>query len=206
MKLVALLSGGIDSPVAAYKMAMAGAEVVLLHMDNSPYSDDRSRENVRDLAKRLSEVTGTEMPLYFAPHGPSQAAIHEKCDWNYQCVMCKRAMQRTAKEFAKNIGAVGVIMGDSLGQVASQTLKNLVAETHDLDFPLIRPLIGLDKLEIVDIAKEIGTFDISIRPATDCTIVPRKAVTEADPAKIEAYPVDIEGLSRISASGAERVL
>lgn len=206
MKLVALLSGGIDSPVAAYKMAMAGAEVVLLHMDNSPYSDDRSRENVRDLAKRLSEVTGTEMPLYFAPHGPTQEAIHEACDRNYQCVMCKRAMQRTAKEFAKNIGAVGVIMGDSLGQVASQTLKNLVAETHDLDFPLIRPLIGLDKLEIVDIAKEIGTFDISIRPATDCTIVPRKAVTEADPAKIEAYPVDIEGLSRISASGAERVL
>lgn len=206
MKLVALLSGGIDSPVAAYKMAMVGADVILLHMDNAPYSDDRCRDNVRDLAKKLAEATGRELPLYFAPHGPTQDAIHEACDDNYQCVMCKRAMQRTAREFAKNIGASGIVMGDSLGQVASQTLKNLVVETRDLDFPLIRPLIGFDKSEIVNIAKEIGTFEISIRAATDCTMVPRKAVTEADPAKIGGYVIDIEELSRTSASGAKRIL
>ena len=207
MKLVALLSGGIDSPVAAYKMAMAGADVVLLHMDNSPYSDERSRDNVRDLAKRLSEATGKEMPLYFAPHGPTQDAIHEACDSNYQCVMCKRVMQKTAREFSKMIGASGIIMGDSLGQVASQTLRNLKSENTGLDYTVVRPLIGMDKLEIIEIAKEIGTFDISIRPTDGCTIVPIKPVTEASVEKIGTFEsvVDTDALARTTAEAAVRI-
>lgn len=184
MKLVALMSNGIDSPVAAYLMSERGADVVLLHMDNRPYTDDRSIDVVNGIAERLREVTGKEFPLYFAQHGPSQTVIHDNCDHHYQCVMCKRVMQRTARELAKNIGASGIIMGDSLGQVASQTLKNIKSENLGLDFPVVRPLIGMDKLEIIDIAKRIGTFDISIQQTEGCLIVPTRPITEAKPEKV----------------------
>ena len=132
MKAVSLLSGGIDSPVASYLMSRAGADVVLLHMDNSPYCDDRALKNVIAIAEQLEKHTGKRFPLYVAPHGPSQTAIHDACDRNYQCVMCKRAMHRTAGEFARIVGADMIVMGDSLGQVASQTLKNLRAERTDM--------------------------------------------------------------------------
>lgn len=184
MKLVALMSNGIDSPVAAYLMSERGADVVLLHMDNRPYTDDRSIEVVNRIAERLREVTGKEFPLYFAQHGPNQTVIHDNCDHHYQCVMCKRVMQRTARELAKNIGASGIVMGDSLGQVASQTLKNIKSENLGLDFPVVRPLIGMDKLEIIDIAKRIGTFDISIQQTEGCLIVPTRPITEAKPEKV----------------------
>ncbi len=180
MKAVSLISGGIDSPVASYIMSRAGADVVLLHMDNRPYADDRALKNVVDISKRLEEVLGKRLPLYVAPHGDSQGMISESCDRNYQCVMCKRAMQRTAREFARSIGAGAIIMGDSLGQVASQTLKNIRAENVGLGFPVLRPLIGMDKIEIIEIAKRIGTFDLSIREATGCTIVPRKVTVAAE--------------------------
>jgi thiamine biosynthesis protein ThiI len=180
MKAVSLISGGIDSPVASYIMSRAGADVVLLHMDNRPYADDRALKNVVDISERLEEVLGKRLPLYVAPHGDSQRMISESCDRNYQCVMCKRAMQRTAREFAKSIGASAIIMGDSLGQVASQTLKNIRAENVGLEFPVLRPLIGMDKIEIIEIAKKIGTFYLSIKEATGCTIVPRKVTVAAE--------------------------
>lgn len=198
------MSNGIDSPVASYKMGMMGAEVILLHMDNRPYTDDRSIENVKAIAERLREVTGKEYPLYIAPHGGNQTEISEKCDRSYQCVMCKRVMQRTARELAKMLGAEAIVMGDSLGQVASQTLRNIRSENIGLDFPVIRPLIGMDKLEIEAIAKEIGTYEISIRPTDGCTIVPVKPITEADPEKVEAFGtlIDVDAVARRSAEAA----
>ncbi len=204
MKAVSLISGGIDSPVASYLMSRAGAEVVLLHMDNRPYADDRALRNVMDISKRLDEVLGKSLPLYVAPHGDSQKAISETCDRNYQCVMCKRAMQRTAKAFAKSIGASMIIMGDSLGQVASQTLKNIRAENIDLGFPVLRPLIGLDKIEIIGIAKEIGTFDLSIKESVGCTIVPHKVTVAAEPEKVRSFNgcLDLEEIARVSAEKA----
>lgn len=204
MKLISLMSNGIDSPVASYKMGMMGAEVILLHMDNRPYTDDRSIENVKAIAERLREVTGKEYPLYIAPHGGNQTEISEKCDRSYQCVMCKRVMQRTARELAKMLGAEAIVMGDSLGQVASQTLRNIRSENIGLDFPVIRPLIGMDKLEIEAIAKEIGTYEISIRPTDGCTIVPVKPITEADPEKVEAFGtlIDVDAVARRSAEAA----
>lgn len=204
MKLISLMSNGIDSPVASYKMGMMGAEVILLHMDNRPYTDDRSIENVKAIAERLREVTGKEYPLYIAPHGGNQTEISEKCDRSYQCVMCKRIMQRTARELAKMLGAEAIVMGDSLGQVASQTLRNIRSENIGLDFPVIRPLIGMDKLEIEAIAKEIGTYEISIRPTDGCTIVPVKPITEADPEKVEAFGtlIDVDAVARRSAEAA----
>lgn len=207
MRLVALMSSGIDSPVAAYKMVSLEADVVLLHMDNRPYAEDDSSDDVKALAERLSEVTEREMPLYFAPHGPSQNAIARGCDRPYQCVMCKRVMQRTARELAKILGCSGIVMGDSLGQVASQTLRNIRSENIGLDFPVVRPLIGMDKIEIEAVAKAIGTYDISIRPGHGCGIVPLRPITEADPEKVIVFSerIDLDDLARTSAEAAVRV-
>lgn len=207
MKLVSLMSNGIDSPVASYRMSLMGADVILLHMDNRPYTDDRSVENVKAIAERLREVTGKEFPLYMAPHGDNQREISENCDRSYQCVMCKRVMQRTARELAKILGADAIVMGDSLGQVASQTLRNIVSENIGLNFPVIRPLIGMDKLEIEAIAKEIGTYDISIRPTDGCTIVPVGPITNADPEKVARFgeKIDVDAIARRSAEAAHLI-
>lgn len=207
MKLIALMSSGIDSPVAAYKMAMQGADIILLHMDNRPYAEDASSDDAKALAEQLRKATGQEMPLYFAPHGPSQDVIAHGCDRNYQCVMCKRVMQRTARELGRMLGCSGIVMGDSLGQVASQTLRNIRSENIGLDFPVVRPLIGMDKIEIEAVAKEIGTYDISIRPGHGCSIVPIKPITEADPTKVVKFSddIDLDGLARKAAEAAVRV-
>jgi Thiamine biosynthesis ATP pyrophosphatase len=187
MKLTALISGGIDSPVAAYIMCKMGAEVVLLHMDNRPFADDLSVEKVTKIAKQLRAITGKELPLYCVPHGLSQERISKTCDTNYQCVMCKRHMLKTAEQFNKSIQSQGVIMGDSLGQVASQTLKNIHAVSKGIGMPVMRPLIGYDKLEIESISKEIGVYDLSIIRSEGCRIVPSKPITEADVKKIEKF-------------------
>lgn len=207
MKFVALLSGGIDSPVAAYLMANVGADVILLHMDNDEYGDPKEIDKVKRIVARLSEITGKELPLYIAEHGPNQTAIKKNCEYNYQCVMCKRVMQNVAKRFAQNHGCEGIIMGDSLGQVASQTLRNIKAEQCDVDFPIVRPLIGLDKEEIIDIAKRIGTFEISIIQTGGCKVVPMKPVTEASIEKVLANEakLDFERLIAESADNAVRV-
>ncbi len=184
MKLVALISGGIDSPVASYIMSQRGADVILLHMDNGIYSSEKEIEKVKMLADRLRKVTGKEFPLYRANHEANQTLIKERCEHPYQCVLCKRTMQHVAREFAKKHGCSGIIMGDSLGQVASQTLRNIRAEGAGLDFPVVRPLIGMDKNEIIDIAKDIGTYNISIIQSGGCGVVPLKPITEARTDKV----------------------
>lgn len=205
MKLVSLMSNGIDSPVASYLMSKMGADVVLLHMDNRPFTDDRSMDNVKAIAEQLRTFTGKEFPLYVCDHGKNQQAIQDGCDRQYQCVMCKRVMQRTARELAKKIGASGIIMGDSLGQVASQTLKNIRSENLGLDFPVVRPLIGMDKLEIEAIAKEIGTYEISIRPTNGCLVVPNRPITEASPDRVMkmSTDIDLDALAKTSADNAQ---
>ena len=207
LKFVTLLSGGIDSPVAAYMMAHVGADVILLHMDNGEFGDPKEIDKVKKLAAHLSEVTGKDLPLYIAAHGPNQLAIKKNCEYNYQCVMCKRVMQNVAKRFAMNHGCDGIIMGDSLGQVASQTLRNIRAEQCDVDFPIVRPLIGMDKEEIIDLAKRIGTFDISVIQTGGCKVVPMKPVTEASIEKVLANEakLDFENMIAESADNAVRV-
>ena len=207
MKLVSLLSGGIDSPVASYVMAKQGAKIILLHMDNGCYADEKELDKVKLLASRLSEITGQEMPLYSFDHEVNQTIIHKNCENSYQCVFCKRTMQRVAKEFAIQHGCSGIVMVDSLGQVASQTLRNIRAEGYDLDFPIIRPFIGMDKLEIIEIAKEIGTYDLSIIPTSGCGIVPVKPITEASIEKIKAMQskFDFDQMIKDCVASAKRI-
>lgn len=205
MKTVVLISGGIDSPVAAYVMARAGAEIVLLHMDNRPFADDRSIERVKKLAEQLRKVTGQEVPLYAAAHGPMQESIMHHADRMYQCVLCKHAMQLTAKALCEKIGANAITMGDSLGQVASQTLHNIRSEVNRVDFTILRPLIGYDKLEIEAIAQEIGTFELSNLPATGCTALPQKVITMGRPERSDAYSEKCN-LPEMAAKAAEEAV
>ena len=208
MKVLCLLSGGIDSPVAAYLMSKVGAEVVLLHMDLSPYADERLLEKVKKQTEALRLATGKDIPLYAAPHGMSQQVIVDKADGLCRCILCKHVMQLTAKNLCQKLGASAIVMGDSLGQVASQTLMNIRSEVTGVGIPIIRPLIGYDKLEIIEIAKKIGTYEISNMEARECTIVPKKVVTESDVKKSqELYEaIDSLALAKKAAEDAVRAL
>jgi thiamine biosynthesis protein ThiI len=205
LKLIALISGGIDSPVAAYLMDRAGAEIILLHMDNHPFADNVSVDKVKSIAERLRTVTGSPFPLYSSPHGISQKKISDTCERSYQCVLCKRTMLRTAQDLAGRLDCGGIVMGDSLGQVASQTLRNLRYSSSGLVIPVIRPLIGHDKIEIEAIAKEIGTYDISVIHSEGCTIVPSKPVTEADMRKVRVFD-DASGLDELVSNAANNTV
>lgn len=178
MRAVALLSGGIDSPVAAYLMARNGVELVALHMDGAPYFEADAR--VIKLVARLRELTGQAVPLFVAPHGVANLSEIERTRVpNIRCVLCKRFMMRTAEALAKREGCEAIVMGDSLGQVASQTLKNIRVEQQAVSIPIIRPLIGMDKDQIIRVARDIGTYEISILGAGPCGMVPAKPSTEA---------------------------
>jgi thiamine biosynthesis protein ThiI len=205
MKAICLISGGIDSPVASYLMARQGVEIMLLHMDNRPYSLEDSVRKAASMAGPLRKASGQHVPFCFAPHGRNQEIIASRCQRSYQCVLCKRLMLRVAKEVALRMGADAIVTGESLGQVASQTLSNLRCEQAGLDFPLLRPLIGLDKLEIEKVAKEIGTYEISIStrgPA--CSILPDHVVTMAREEDLLAQEakMDIEEMVAFAARNA----
>lgn len=179
IKVVCLLSGGIDSPVAASLIGRRGAELILLHMDNCYIDEEGSIEKAVHLARAIGDTEGRSVALYIAPHVRNQKKIAEACGVGFQCIMCKKLMLKVAKGLCGLVGADAIVTGESLGQVASQTLHNIRAEEQGLDFPVLRPLIGLDKLEIEVIAKEIGTYDISTRNAVPCRFVPLKPVTMA---------------------------
>ena len=173
MKAVVLLSGGIDSPVAAYVMAKAGAEIIALHMDGTPFF--KSTVRVDKLVKKLRERTGQPVPLFTAPHGSANLEeISTSRIPNIRCVLCKRFMMRTAEALARREGCNAIVMGDSMGQVASQTLKNMRVEQEAVSIPILRPLIGMDKEQIVQVAIKIGTYPLSIEGAGPCGIVPTK--------------------------------
>ena len=179
MKLVALISSGIDSPVAAYLLSKKADELILLHADNRPFTDDREIEKFITLAKHLKTLVPSKLSALLLPHGQSLEAYKMHCNNRFTCVVCKRMMLRYAEAIAKKEHAEAIIMGDSLGQVASQTLQNLRVVEQAVGIPILRPLIGFDKEDTIKIAKQIGTFDLSIAPADECAAVPTKPSTQA---------------------------
>jgi len=178
-KVVSLVSGGIDSPVAIYLIAKRGLEPVVLHMDNRPFSDENTPRKVLINVKRISKLINMDIEVYLAPHGENLAALAKSCARPYLCVLCRRMMYRVANGFAKHVGAKAIVTGESLGQVASQTLANLAAESQASSLPILRPLLCYDKTEIESIAKKIGTYQTSIEPGFCCSITPRRPVISA---------------------------
>jgi thiamine biosynthesis protein ThiI len=179
MKLVALVSSGIDSPVATYQLSKYADEIILLHADNRPFTDDREIEKFVTLAKYLQKQIPSKLKALLIPHGVALQTYKTRCDNKYTCVVCKRMMLRYAEAIAKKEHADAVVMGDSLGQVASQTLRNLRVVEQAVNIPILRPLIGFDKEDTIQIAKKIGTFNLSISPADGCGAVPIKPSTQA---------------------------
>ncbi len=196
VKLISLISGGIDSPVASYLMLAAGATITALYLDNRPFTDEKTKLKVIELVKALERVTKHKIELFIVPNGQNQKLFARNCNRHVGCILCRRMMLRIAAELAQRTQAVALVTGDSLGQVASQTLQNLTVESQAVNLPILRPLIGLDKLEIEAIAREIGTYDISIGPGLCCTIVPDKPSTNATLSRIldEEKKVDIKSL------------
>jgi len=179
-KLVSLFSGGIDSPVATWMIMKRGGAVLPLFMDQRPYVGENYVTRAKDAIKQIRRlVPKKKYSLFIAPMGNIMEAILQSPEPRYRCVLCKRAMYRIAVDFAKNNGARGIITGESLGQVASQTLENLYVLDEAVDFPIIRSTIGLDKVEIVNIAKEIDTYHITAVSIDGCTVVPSGPTTRA---------------------------
>ena len=179
MKFIALVSSGIDSPVATYLLSQKADEIILVHADNRPFTDDREIEKFVTLAKFLKALVPSRLSALLVPHGQTLQTYKTNCDNKFTCVVCKRMMLRYAEALAYQEHADAIVMGDSLGQVASQTLKNIRVIEQAVSIPILRPLIGFDKEDTIKIAKEIGTFDLSIGPADGCAAVPTKPSTQA---------------------------
>jgi len=204
MKLVSLLSGGIDSPVAAYLMLKKGAEITAVHADNHGDVDGEAVQKTLRLVRRLEEVGNAKIRLFVLSHAEAQLAYSENCDRHFQCLFCKRTMFRMAEKVAHLEGAQALLTGDSLGQVASQTLINMGVESQAVQLPILRPLIGMDKVEIIAIAREIGTYELSIQGASEgCPFVPKKPSTSAQLKKllVEENKLDVEGLVQKAVEG-----
>ncbi|MCG3768466.1 MAG: tRNA uracil 4-sulfurtransferase ThiI [Nitrospiraceae bacterium] len=166
-KVACLISGGIDSPVAAYRMMKRGCRALFVHFSGRPFVSRASEEKVRELVQLLTAYQYTSK-LYVIPFGEIQRDIVASAPAPYRVVLYRRVMIRIAQELAKQEHCWGLVTGDSLGQVASQTPENLTAIQAAAELPLLRPLIGMDKLEITDQAEQIGSFAISIEPDQDC--------------------------------------
>lgn len=169
-KGVSLLSGGIDSPVATWMMAKRGVEVEGVYFHSPPYTSEWAKEKVIDLAKRIADFTG-EFRLYVVPFTELQLYLLENVAHDKLTIHLKRAMMRAGEMIAKKDDAMALITGESVGQVASQTMQGIYAINAVCEMPVLRPLAGMDKQEIVDIAKKIETFEISARPYEDCCTV-----------------------------------
>ena len=207
MKFVALISSGIDSPVATYLISKKAKDIILLHADNRPYTDDREIEKFVLLARHLQTLIPSKLSALIIPHGETLKNYKTRCDAKFTCVICKRMMLRYAEAIAIQEHADAIVMGDSLGQVASQTLQNIKVIEEAVGMLVLRPLIGFDKDETIRIAKQIGTFDLSIAPAGVCTAVPVKPSTHArlDQIRSEEQKINVDELVKCAMAGVKGV-
>jgi len=191
-KATLLLSGGIDSPVAGWMIAKRGVTVDAVHFNSPPYTSERAKEKVLDLARILSESL-CGIRVHVVPFTDIQMAIHEKCHEDYTTVIMRRYMMRIANEIAKKNHSQALITGESIGQVASQTMHALSCTDAVAEVPVFRPLIGFDKSEIIEIAKKIGTYETSNLPYEDCCTV----FTPRHPATKPKMDIILEGESKL---------
>ena len=208
-RVVTLLSGGIDSPVAAWQMMRRGCQAIFVHFHSYPFVSQRSVDKVKRLAAVLNDFQAPST-LYLVPFADVQRAIVDKCDEALRVLLYRRQMLRIAEMAARQEKALGLVTGDSIGQVASQTLENLATVSAAASLPIYRPLIGENKENISDLAKNIGTYGISIEPHDDCCslFTPRRPATRAAAADAEreeaAYPA--AELAAAAWQKAEKVL
>ena len=205
-KGMVLLSGGIDSPVAAFMMAHRGMYIDAVHFHSYPYTSERAWEKVQDLARILTLYTG-RMRIFSINLLPIQEQIVQNCPEDETTILVRRFMIRIAERIARREEAMMLITGESLGQVASQTAEALVVTDSAVSIPVMRPLIAMDKTQIMDIAQEIGTFETSIQPYEDCCTVflPKHPVTKPKLERIEKSEsyLDVEALIDAAVESAE---
>lgn len=178
-KAMVLLSGGIDSPVAAYLMMKRGVRIECIHFASPPYTSENAQQKVLDLASMISAYQG-DLLVHVVPFTNLQLAIYQNADESYAITLMRRMMMRIAKGLAQKRKALALATGESIGQVASQTLESMVAINSVVDIPMIRPLVCMDKVEIIELSKKIGTYDTSILPYEDCCTIftPKNPVTK----------------------------
>ncbi len=192
-----LLSGGIDSPVAGYFLARRGLVIEAIHFHSYPYTSELAKQKVINLAKKLCDYLGT-VKIHVVSVTHIQEEIHKKCDGDFMITLLRRMMMRISQKIAEKNELGTLITGESLGQVASQTLQSIKATNAVVSLPVFRPLIGFDKQDIMNIAKKIGTYEISIQPYEDCCTVflPKNPVTKPRIEKVlkEESKLNIEEL------------
>ncbi len=192
-KVVALISGGIDSPVAAWRVMKRGAKAIFVHFHSHPHTDFASAIKAKREVEVLAAWQGGAK-LYLVPLALVQAEIFAKAPERYRTLLYRRFMYRIAEEVARREGAGALVSGDALGQVASQTLENMNAVSQAVSRLVLRPLVGLDKDEVIEEAKRIGTYEISILPQQDCCsfLEPRRPATRATPEALERAEADLD--------------
>ena len=201
---VSLLSGGIDSPVSSYMIAKRGVQLELVHFFSPPYTSQMALDKVKQLAKELAPWCG-RMTLHIVPFTEIQEEIRRACPEDHFTLIMRRFMMRLAQGVAKRTGAKALVTGESLGQVASQTMDALAVSDEVCTIPVLRPVIGMDKQEIILISRKIGTFDTSILPYEDCCTVftPRHPATRPSLEEVRKAEsaLDVEGLTARALEG-----
>ena len=207
-KAMLLLSGGIDSPVAGYMIAKRGVQLELLHFASPPYTSEQAREKVLQLAQELTVWCG-RLTVHVVPFTEIQEEIRRKCPEDHFTLIMRRFMMRLGDRLAHELACKAIVTGESLGQVASQTIQALVVSDDVATLPVLRPLIGMDKEEIVRIARHVGTFDTSILPYEDCCTVftPRHPKTKPNLEEVREYEaaLDIDALCDKALAGREMI-
>lgn len=197
-KAALLISGGIDSPVAGYMLAKRGVELIAIHFESPPYTSERARDKVFTLLQKITPYTG-QIRCFVVPFTDLQTAIKQRCPEDLFTIIMRRVMMQIAQHIANANDAMALITGESVGQVASQTLHALACTDAVVQMPVFRPVIGMDKAEIVEIAKRIDTFDTSILPYEDCCTVftPKHPRTKPKMEMVLEAEVALEGGSLI---------
>ncbi len=200
-----LLSGGIDSPVAGFMMAKRGVELSAIHFHSYPFTSERAEEKVKSLARQLEAYCG-KIKVYKVNILEIQKEIRKNCPEDELTIIVRRFMMRISEYLANKMGINVLITGESLGQVASQTIDGITVTNSSVNIPIFRPLIGMDKNDIIDISKEIGTFETSILPFEDCCTVflPKHPVTKPKLVDIEASEENLD-VEKLIADAVEKV-